>query len=266
MSSAGRAPNPGELGELAIAMARGSLGPFPHSARRLLRVVPCLAPAAAALLMVRMWLGSRPSLPVRDVPVSRAVRPYAQSQASPEDLASAADELCAAGAPDRGEDVGGERYLLYQPQFGLSNQIVALRNAVVWALLLNRTLVLPHLLGHGTAQLRATHSSAFDVEAARAAIAPLRVEEMEPWLRLGIAPQVTRRVGAPPRPAIPRIHPAPLCTHHSTPCIHPANPVSPACMHPRACSASSCSTSTSRCATPLTNTSSSSASASGCAP
>ena len=56
-------------------------------------------------------------------------------------------------------------------------------------------------------------------------LAPLRVEEMEPWLRLGIAPQVTRRVGAPPRPAIPRIHPAPLCTvHHATPCIHPATP------------------------------------------
>ena len=45
------------------------------------------------------------------------------------------------------------------------------------------------LLGHGTAQIRAPHSSAFDVQAARAAIAPLRVEEMEPWLRLGIAPQ-----------------------------------------------------------------------------
>ena len=29
----------------------------------------------------------------------------------------------------------------------------------------------------------------YDVQAARAAIAPLRVEEMEPWLRLGIAPQ-----------------------------------------------------------------------------
>ena len=171
-------------------MARGSLGPFPHAARRLLRVVPCLAPAAAALVMVRLWLGSaRPSLPAHDVPVSRAVRPHLQSQASPEDLASTAGELCAAGAPDRGEDVGGERYLLYQPQFGLSNQIVALRNAVVWALLLNRTLVLPHLLGHGTAQIRAPHSSAFDVQAARAAIAPLRVEEMEPWLRLGIAPQ-----------------------------------------------------------------------------
>ena len=83
----------------------------------------------------------------------------------------------------------GERFLLYSPQFGLSNQLVALRNAVVWALLLNRTLVLPHLLGHGTAQIRAPHSSAFDVQAARAAIAPLRVEEMEPWLRLGIAPQ-----------------------------------------------------------------------------
>ena len=167
-------------------MARGSLGPFPHAARRLLRVVPCLAPAAAALMMLRLWLGAaRPA--ARDL--SRAVQPHPRSPASREDLASTAGELCAAGAPDRGEDVGGERYLLYQPQFGLSNQIVALRNAVVWALLLNRTLVLPHLLGHGTAQIRAPHSSAFDVQAARAAIAPLRVEEMEPWLRLGIAPQ-----------------------------------------------------------------------------
>ena len=110
-------------------------------------------------MMVRMWL-ARPSLPAL---LSRAVRPHPQSQASPKDPASAPGELCAAGAPDRGEDVGGERFLLYQPQFGLSNQIVALRNAVVWALLLNRTLVLPHLLGHGTAQLRATHSSAFDL-------------------------------------------------------------------------------------------------------
>ena len=97
-------------------------------------------------MMLRLWLGAaRPA--ARDL--SRAVQPHPKSPASREDLASTAGELCAAGAPDRGEDVGAERYLLYQPQFGLSNQIVALRNAVVWALLLNRTLVLPHLLGHG---------------------------------------------------------------------------------------------------------------------
>ena len=205
-------------------MVRMWLGSRPSLPARDVPVSRAVQPHAQSQASPEDLASARPSLPARDVPVSRAVRPHAQSQASPEDLASAAGELCAAGAPDRGEDVGGERYLLYQPQFGLSNQIVALRNAVVWALLLNRTLVLPHLLGHGTAQLRATHSSAFDVEAARAAIAPLRVEEMEPWLRLGIAPQVTRRVGAPPRPAIPRIHPAPLCTHHATPRIHPANP------------------------------------------
>ena len=40
---------------------------------------------------------------------------------------------------------GDARYLLYSPQFGLGNQQITLRNAVVWALLLNRTLVLPHL-------------------------------------------------------------------------------------------------------------------------
>ena len=38
-----------------------------------------------------------------------------------------------------------ERYLIYGPQFGLSHQVVALRNALAWASLLNRTLVLPRL-------------------------------------------------------------------------------------------------------------------------
>ena len=134
-----------------------SMGPCTHSARKLLRFVPCLAPAATALLMLRMWMSARrlPSVEAGD----GAVRPSQQSRTSPEKLAE--DPQCAAG--DGGEAVGGgERYLLYQPQFGLSNQIVALRNAVVWALLLNRTLVLPHLLGHGTAQLMAAHSDAFD--------------------------------------------------------------------------------------------------------
>ena len=172
--------------EQPMARNSGTLGPCTYSARRLLRVIPCLAPAAAALTMVRLWWSSAgPSVAVRDG--ASVLRP---DQASHEDLASTSSVSCAIGVPDRGEDVGGERYLLYQPQFGLSNQIVALRNAVVWALLLNRTLVLPHLLGHGTAQLRAAHSSAFDVESARAAVAPLRLVEMEPWLRLGIAPQV----------------------------------------------------------------------------
>ena len=40
------------------------------------------------------------------------------------------------------------RYLAFQPQGGLSNQLVALAHAAAWALVLDRTLVLPHLLPH----------------------------------------------------------------------------------------------------------------------
>lgn len=58
----------------------------------------------------------------------------------------------------------GARFLLYAPQFGLGNQLVALRNAAVWALILNRTLVLPHLLGHATAMPRVAHGLAFNLE------------------------------------------------------------------------------------------------------
>ena len=82
----------------------------------------------------------------------------------------------------------GERYLVYAPQFGLSNQLVALRNAVAWAQILNRTLVLPHLLAHGTVHPRAAFGLAFDAASARTAIAPLRVVEIDAFLRLGLAP------------------------------------------------------------------------------
>ena len=139
------------------------------------------------------------------LPVSRAAvpTPDPQQQASPPPPAAPLEVAsaeppggCALDGGGGGDDdeapadaSGSRRYLLYQPQFGLSNQIVALRNAVVWALLLNRTLVLPHLLGHGTAQLRAAHGAAFDVESARAAVAPLRVEEMDSFLRRGVAPR-----------------------------------------------------------------------------
>ena len=41
-----------------------------------------------------------------------------------------------------------ERFIVYAPQFGLGNQQITLRNAVIWAMLLNRTLVLPHVLTH----------------------------------------------------------------------------------------------------------------------
>ena len=79
----------------------------------------------------------------------------------------------------------GERYLVYSPQFGLSNQLVSLRNAVSWALLLNRTLVLPHLLGHATADVMEAHGSAFATAQAVGAVAPLKIIEMEAFLREG---------------------------------------------------------------------------------
>ena len=96
---------------------------------------------------------------------------------------------CAAdGFLNRGSSSTGERYLVYAPQFGLSNQLVALRNAVAWAQLLDRTLVLPHLLAHGSVHPRAPFGLAFDATSARPALAPLRIIEIDPFLRLGLAP------------------------------------------------------------------------------
>lgn len=86
-------------------------------------------------------------------------------------------------------DASTEHFLVYAPQFGLSNQVVALRNAVVWALLLNRTLVLPHLLGHGTAEVLSPHGTAFDVPRASSLVAErLRIVEMPAFLTLGLDP------------------------------------------------------------------------------
>ena len=90
-----------------------------------------------------------------------------------------------------------ERYLFYSPQFGHSNQLVALRNAAAWAAVLNRTLVLPHLLGHATEREyeagtpvrrpMATYAAAFDLARARTA-APLRVIVVDEFLELGLSP------------------------------------------------------------------------------
>jgi hypothetical protein len=99
---------------------------------------------------------------------------------------------CASASLHELEGRAAERYLLYSPQFGLSNQLVALRNAVVWAILLNRTLVVPHLLGHAKGTPRAEHGHAFSLEGADKAVPPLRFIEMEPFLRLGLRP--SRRI------------------------------------------------------------------------
>ena len=96
--------------------------------------------------------------------------------------------------------VDGERFLLYAPQFGLGNQQITLRNAVIWALVLNRTLVLPHLLSHSgcsnatlcasSPQEMATHDAAFTLEqSAMSNLAPLRVIEMTRFLQLRLRPR-----------------------------------------------------------------------------
>ena len=78
--------------------------------------------------------------------------------------------------------------LAVRSQFGLSNQLVALRNAVAWAQLLNCTLVLPHLLAHGAVRPRAPFGMAFAAHDARTKLALLEVIEIDDFLRLGLAP------------------------------------------------------------------------------
>jgi hypothetical protein len=88
-----------------------------------------------------------------------------------------------------------ERYLLYSPQFGLGNQQIALRNAVGWALALNRTLVLPHILGHsGCSNESLCSASAQEVMPHAAAFvtgntAPLRVVDMDEFVKTGLHPR-----------------------------------------------------------------------------
>ena len=83
-----------------------------------------------------------------------------------------------------------ETYLVYAPQFGLSNQFVALRTAIMWALMLNRTLVLPHILGHEDATTRVPFESLFEITSATHAnkLLPLRFITMEQFLALGLNP------------------------------------------------------------------------------
>lgn len=89
-------------------------------------------------------------------------------------------------------DGGSERFLVYSPQFGLSNQLVALRNAAGWASLLNRTLVVPHLVQgppHAPRMRLSEHGAVFDVASAARRLAPaLRVVEMRAFLLLGLTP------------------------------------------------------------------------------
>ena len=91
-----------------------------------------------------------------------------------------------------GHSGAGERFLVYSPQFGLSNQLVALRNAAAWASLLNRTLVIPHLVTgptHAASVSLARHGAIFDVLTAARRLAPaLRVVEMRDFLPLKLTP------------------------------------------------------------------------------
>ena len=88
-----------------------------------------------------------------------------------------------------------ERYIVYSPQFGLGNQQITLRDAVVWALLLNRTLVVPHIVGHSgcsnqtlcaaSSTEMAPHELAFSLHS----VGPLRVISMTQFLELELKPR-----------------------------------------------------------------------------
>ena len=79
------------------------------------------------------------------------------------------------------------RYLLYAPQFGHSNQLVALRNAAAWASILNRTLVLPHLTSHTGGKPLAALAPPLTARGAAAAL-PLSLLELDDYKRLGLPP------------------------------------------------------------------------------
>ncbi|MQL98437.1 hypothetical protein Taro_031148 [Colocasia esculenta] len=56
---------------------------------------------------------------------------------------------CSGGSERPGASVGGrERFLWYAPHSGFSNQVAELKNAVLMAAILNRTLVVPPVLDH----------------------------------------------------------------------------------------------------------------------
>ena len=151
--------------------------PAPQHARRLLVLLLLLALVLLACRpLTRRW---------------RVVHLGTISTCLPDALTGASPPHPAATGADH------ERYLFYSPQFGHSNQLVALRNAAAWAAVLNRTLVLPHLLGHATEREyeagtpvrrpMATYAAAFDLARARTA-APLRVIVVDEFLQLGLSP------------------------------------------------------------------------------
>ena len=137
-----------------------------------------------------------------------------------------------------------ERYLLYQPQFELSMQALALRTALAWASLLNRTLVLPHLLGHKTAT-HAAFGSAYDLNHARAAVAPVRLAEMDQFVTLGVLPERCV-ISTTKKPSMTRLTPCTLA-HTSAGCWSsrqrypiPTTPTWRTCSSGRPCQHSPC--------------------------
>ncbi|KAK8953764.1 hypothetical protein KSP39_PZI001771 [Platanthera zijinensis] len=58
------------------------------------------------------------------------------------------DRLQSATFPCGSETAAGERFLLYAPHSGFTNQLWELKNAIVFAAILNRTLIFPPVLDH----------------------------------------------------------------------------------------------------------------------
>eukprot|EP00301_Raphidiophrys_heterophryoidea_P024067 c7695_g1_i1.p1 GENE.c7695_g1_i1~~c7695_g1_i1.p1 ORF type:complete len:470 (+),score=85.02 c7695_g1_i1:705-2114(+) len=83
-----------------------------------------------------------------------------------------------------------DRYLVYQPQFGLGNQVISLGVAVVWAQALSRVLVVPHFFSpRATSDVVADHAAwisyreLFDIQYLRSRYADLTIIEMDEFLK-----------------------------------------------------------------------------------
>ncbi|XP_072957569.1 O-fucosyltransferase 30 [Typha angustifolia] len=74
----------------------------------------------------------------------RSLLPFASSPLSTTQSLTSQSAQCGGRAPD----LAGQRFLWYAPHSGFSNQVGELKNAIVIAAILNRTLIVPPVLDH----------------------------------------------------------------------------------------------------------------------